>query len=193
MPTRINRKSIVFPRFVQGAKQLASEKYQFTTVWHRGEVKLRESATQFLVREARLSLSDAMERSRELLMVAYAPPSNIAATCTAFPVLVESLGVKCFYYRTFVGHRHRAHGLRSARLAYQLLLRSYRLLNERFVAGCDQDVVGIYLEIENPKIQRILDDAVWQSEGVRFTYIGKTSVRGKHCRIGYFDGARISR
>lgn len=141
--------------------------------------------------EAQLPLADAVERSQQLVAIAQTSAADIAATCTAFPIMIESLGFKCFYYRTFVGRRHRSIGLWSEQLAYRMLVKSYHLLNDRFRAGCDQDVLGVYLEIENPKIQKIRSEPVWQSGGVQFVYVGKTASQGKHCRAAYFDGARI--
>jgi hypothetical protein len=106
------------------------------------------------------------------------------------PALIPQLGFECFYYRTFVGRAARTRGLRSTKLFWKILLESHRLLNERFLRGCDSGVLGLYAEIENRSIMRSRSDLVWRDEGMNAVYIGRAQ-DGKHLRVWYFDGARI--
>ncbi len=165
--------------------------YQFESVWQRADTTKRESVVLFLLNEAGLSETEAAKRSHQVVVVARDKNHDTAAICTAFPVHVESLGFRCFYYRSLVGKSHRSVGLRTHQLAKNLLLESYHFLNARFAAGHDPDVLGLYLEVENPKLKRIRNEAIWESDGVRAVFVGKTHLSEKHCRVCYFEGARI--
>lgn len=63
-------------------------------------------------------------------------------------------------------------------------------LNERFVAGHDPDILGLYLQIENALIRRNRNDLIWTDEGLNVVFIGRNQ-QGHHLRVSYFDGARM--
>lgn len=176
---------------VNGFGEEQAVRYQVEAVWPSPSEAVRQEVVDFWVAEGALpDRGAASERSHQLLVVARESSGRVAGVSTALPVHVKRLGFKCFFYRTFVGHAHRSVGLRSTGLWRQILLESHRLLNDRFQVGYDQDVLGIYMEIENHNVMRTLNEAVWQSGGMNVVYVGRTAT-GRHTRVWYFDGARV--
>jgi len=166
-------------------------KYQLETVWPTPSEAVCDEIVNFWLTEGALpDRQSAADRARQLLVVARDESGNVAGVSTVFPTHVKRLGFACFYYRTFVGRGHRSIGLRSTRLWQQILLESYRALNERFRAGHDPEVLGIYMEIENPTVMRTLNEAIWNDRRMNVVFIGKTPA-GHHVRPWYFEGARI--
>ncbi|MFV2068327.1 MAG: hypothetical protein ACC645_15265 [Pirellulales bacterium] len=165
--------------------------YHLGRVWPAPADAVREDVVRFWLAESALpDLAAAQARAHQLVVVARDPNGQVAGVSTAVPTYIDRLGMKCFFYRTFVGRAHRAHGLRSTDLVWKILRESYRLLSERFRVGCDSDVLGLYAEIENPTIMRVRNDAIWRESGMNFVFIGRTQ-EGQHVRVWYFDGARI--
>ena len=166
-------------------------KYRLEAVWPSPPESVREEVASFWLAESALpDGEDAQERARQLLVVARDPSGRVAGVSTALPIHVDRLGFKCFFYRTFVGQTHRTTGLHSTGLVQQILAESRRLLNERFQAGYDSGVLGIYIEVENPTVMRVRNEVIWQDLGANIVYIGKRR-DGRHLRVWYFDGARI--
>jgi hypothetical protein len=165
--------------------------YQLEAVWPTPSLAEREDVINFWLAESALANRAAAEqRAYQLLVVARNGEGQVAGVSTAVRTFVSQLGFDCFYYRTFVGRAHRGHGLRSTKLLWNIALESYRLLNQRFLQGCDPDVLGLYAEIESPSIMRNRSDLVWHDGGMNTVYIGRTP-DGRHIRVWYFDGARI--
>jgi hypothetical protein len=169
----------------------APRTYRLQTVWPEPSEAVREEVVQFWLTELPLSeLAAVQERAHQLLVVARDPDDRIAGVSTALRMHVEQLGFECFFYRTFVGREHRVRGLRSTGLFWDVLLESYRVLNDRFLRGCDPSVLGLYAEIENPSIMRVRNEVVWRESIMNAVFIGKAK-DGRHIRVQYFDGARI--
>lgn len=117
--------------------------YQLEAVWPTPPSNVREEVVRFWTAENALpSRSDAEERAFQLLVVARDVDGHVAGVSTAVRTFVPQLGFDCFFYRTFVGQKHRTRGLRSTKLFWNILLASYRLLNERFLRGNDPGVLG---------------------------------------------------
>ena len=113
----------------------------------------------------------------------------IVGTSTAIPVHIERLGFRCFFYRSYVRPDYRIRGVRSTGVVWEILRASHQHLNERFRHGHDSDVLGLYLEIENPSIAKDHSELMWHGEGMNVVYIGSTS-DGHPIRTWYFDKAR---
>jgi hypothetical protein len=165
--------------------------YQLEAVWPTPSPAVREDVVNFWLAESALpDRPVAEERAPQLLVVARDFGGKVAGVSTAVPTFVPQLGFNCFFYRTFIGRAHRGHGLRSTGLLWNIALESYRFLNERFVEGCDPNVLGLYVEIESHSIMRNRNDLVWHDGGMNAVYIGRTP-DGRHIRVWYFDGAQI--
>lgn len=167
--------------------------YQLEAVWPSPSEAVRDEVVAFWLAENAIpDVSIARQRAHQLIVVARDEGGKVAGVSTAVPTHVDQLGFDCFYYRTFVSPENRSAGLRSTGLARRILQESYHWLHDRFCEGCDSDVLGLYMEIENEKVMRHRNDAVWQENGMNVVYIGQTS-DGRHIRVWYFDGARVPR
>ena len=165
--------------------------YRIEVVYPSPSEEVRERVVRFWLTEgALLDESRARKRAGEVIVVAQTNDQRVAAVSTARKVHVTQLGLKCFYYRMFVGHQHRTKGLLSTDLVRNVLARSYQVLNDRFRNGHDLDYAGLYMEVENDSVKRRRNQTVWTDLGANVVYIGKTP-EGDHARIWYFDGSRI--
>jgi hypothetical protein len=166
--------------------------YSFETVWPNPSDHVRTEAADFWLEESALSAGKAVERAGQLLVVGRDFDETIAAVSTAVPSFAAIIGLRCFYFRAFVGQAHRARGLCGSKLIYRLIRKSYDALNERYQQGIDPDVVGLYLEVQNPSAQRHRHQLVWTDQGANIVFVG-TLPGGRHARVWYFDHAKIPR
>ena len=167
-------------------------RYTFETVWPNPAKNTRDEVVDFWLEERVLAQGKAEERAAQLLVVCRHIDGVVAAVSTAMPTFVERLGLRCFYFRAFVGPAHRVRGLRSSKVIHQLVRKSYDALNARFQQGIDVDCVGLYLEIENPNLQRHRNELIWTDDGASVVFVG-ISPGGHHARIWYFDKAKLPR
>jgi hypothetical protein len=166
--------------------------YQFEAAWPCPTPELFSDVVRFWTAESALSVDVALQRARQLLVVARTSQRVVAAVSTAVRVHVRQLGFECFYYRTYVGRRHRARGLVGTGLLQTVARKSFDVLEARFLSGIDRDVLGIYMETENRKLMRVWNVPVWQEMGANIVYIGRTP-EGCDMRVWYFAGARLPR
>lgn len=164
--------------------------YTLETVWPIPPADVQAEVIAFWLKESALSEGKARERADQLLVICRDDDRKIAGVSTALPILVDSLGLRCYFFRAFIGRSHRVRGLRSTKLIHRLVRQSYAVLNDRYQRGFDSSVVGLYLEIENPSIQRRRDELVWSDDGANVVFIGLLP-NGHHARVCYFDNARI--
>lgn len=163
--------------------------YRLDVVWQAADHALKLRVVEFWIRCQALPVNSAevgMNRANELVIVAQTDEGEIAAVSTAFRCQIDQLGFPCFHYRTFVAPEHRS----LYALSLDLFHASYAVLNERFQANEDKDVLGIYLELQNEGLNRQFKYAVWEAEGMNVVYIGK-SPQGRHRRVWYFDDAMV--
>jgi hypothetical protein len=164
--------------------------YQLEAVWPAPGPEVMRDVVRFWISESAMPDSVAGQRAPQLLVVARTPEREVAAVSTAIRKYVDQLGFECFYYRSFVGHQHRAQGLLRSNLARIVMRKSFDVLESRFLSGIDASVLGLYLEVENPKLMRVLDHAVWRDLAANVVYIGRTP-QGHDQRVWYFEGARV--
>lgn len=132
-----------------------------------------------------LSEPQARQRAEELLFVAVDERNEaIAGVCTTYLRTPPALKLPLWHFRTFVGPEYRQKDV-----AFHLLHLAIEFHESRFASGADNSGRGLYMEIENPIIQRHRNEAVWPSS--RLVFVGYNA-RGDHCRVRYFPGARIS-
>jgi hypothetical protein len=176
---------------VGGIEKPSTMDHSMERAWPAPSEAVRQDVVRFWLTEAALpDLATAQARSQQILVVARDSSDQIAGVSTAIRAFVPLLGFDCFYYRTYVGREHRVRGLRSTGVCWEILRESYGMLNERFVRGCNPDVLGLYAEIENQSLMRVTNEAIWQCRGMNVVYLGRKR-DGRHLRIWYFDGARI--
>lgn len=141
-------------------------------------------AVDLWLREGVLPEAEAKRRASELLLVALEEDSELAVgVCTTYLQTHPGLRMPLWYFRTFV-----AEAQREKDIAFHLLHAARDFHEQQFVSGADRSGRGLYMEIENPLIQRYRNEAVWPSS--RMTFVGYNK-RGDHCRVYYFSGARL--
>ena len=84
--------------------------YCFETVWPSPPAEVQTSAVDFWVGESALSESQAVERAGQLLVVCWNDDGAVVAVTTAVASFIETLGLRCFYFRALVGRAHRVVG-----------------------------------------------------------------------------------
>ena len=164
--------------------------FTFETAWPNPPHDIRDEVVEFWGREGVLSHGQASERAAQLLIVCRRSTGAVAGVSTAMPTFVERLGLRCFYFRSYIGKPYRTQGLRRLRIIHQVIRRSYDVLNTRFQQGIDKEMVGLYMEIENRSVKRLRNELVWTDLGANIVFTGM-SPNGHHTRVWYFDRARL--
>ncbi len=165
--------------------------YNFDVVWPNPIDSVQEEVVNFWLDEAAMPEGVARERASQLVLVVRCRvEGNVAAVSTAVPYLVESLGFRCYYFRTLIGKSHRAVGLRSSRLIHRVVRKSYDVLNVRFQQGLEPGILGLYLEVENASVMRSRRTLVWTDMGANIVYIGSLPT-GRQARVWYFEDATL--
>ena len=114
-------RSVVGRAIAEIVSTMMDNRYSFESVWPDPSTEICAEAVDFWVQENALSEGKAMERASQLLIACRDCDGNIAAVTTVVPSLVATLGLRCFYFRAFVGRKHRALGLKGSKLIYQLI------------------------------------------------------------------------
>lgn len=132
-----------------------------------------------------LNEEQARKRAEELLFVVVEEETDrLVGICTTYLATPSSLKVPLWYFRTFVVPEFRQNNI-----AFHLLHLAFDFHETQFTAGNDARGRGLYMEIENPVIQRHRNEAIWPSS--QMVFVGYNA-RGDHCRVRYFPGARVS-
>lgn len=137
-----------------------------------------------------MSYDQMQQRQHQILSIARNENGDVVGTSTAYAVMIEHFGFKCYYYRSFVGRKHRAKGIRSFGIAKQLLQISYETLDERYQSGDDPDVMGLYFELRHARAAHIKNQLIWEIGEASFVFVGRTEA-GNHCRLAYFNRAQV--
>ncbi|WP_293372107.1 hypothetical protein [Nevskia sp.] len=158
--------------------------------WQRSDHAQSMDAVAFWLRHGALPSNEAWRRTSEL--VALARQSNTADSeaaaigiSTAIVADCPPLGVPMYYLRMFIAPRHR-----HPEVARELLAESVRILAPRGRLHASDAPCGVWLEMQNPKIDRAIRDLVWRVREFDFVYIG-CSPEGLASRVCYFPRARL--
>jgi hypothetical protein len=157
--------------------------YRLENVWKDKPEALKDEIVRFwLAHQALPGEVQARQRVDQVIFVLRDQDNEIIGVNTAYPALNPYLGLKLFHYRVFVSPAYR-----NLDLATKLTVTACDFFNERFLAGKDLDIIGLFAVIESPLLHRAMSSAVWQD---RLIYIGKDE-RGNPLRVYYFDGVRM--
>lgn len=161
------------------------EGFTMRNVREDSKPQLVEKAVALWLEHKVLTEEQARRRVGQLLLVTVEDQSDrLVGVCTTYLATPPSLKVPLWHFRTFVAPEHRQNNI-----AFHLLHLAVDFHETQFVAGTDTRGRGLYMEIENPLIQRHRNEAVWPSS--KMVFVG-CNARGDHCRVRYFPGARIS-
>ena len=167
------------------------DRYIFESVWPDPSEPTRQDVIEFWRAEGALSVGAAAERASQLLVVCREKIDNhIAAVSTVLPHFLAQLELNCFYFRSYVGVKHRVRGIQASPLIQHLLLASYSELNQAHKSGRTSGEVGLYMEIQNQSILRHRRELVWNDRGANIVFVGKLP-GGGHARIWYFEHATL--
>ncbi len=160
------------------------DEFDIDNVRESGNRELIDGAFELWLAERALPRQEAERRLDQLLLVAREQSSGrIAGMVTTYLETKPRLRVPLWSMRAYV-----AEGFRQRDIGFHMLFATLDYHQQRFTSGEDPSGRGLYMEIENPIIQRARNEAVWQRSG--FVFIG-LNTRGDHCRVRYFDGARL--
>lgn len=158
--------------------------FEIDNVRESGNRELIDGAFELWLAERALPRAEAERRLDQLLLVASERDSGrVAGMVTTYLETKPRLRVPLWTLRAYV-----AADFRQRDIGFHMLFAALDYHQDRFTSGQDRSGRGLYMEIENPVIQRARNEAVWQRS--RFVFIG-VNPRGDHCRVRYFDGARI--
>jgi len=160
------------------------DEFEIDNVRESGNRDMIDGAVELWLAERALPRAGAERRRDQLLLVAREVASDrIAGMVTTYLETQPRLRVPLWTMRAYV-----AEDFRQRDIGFHMLFATLDYHQQRFLSGEDTSGRGLYMEIENPIIQRARNEAVWQRS--RFVFIG-VNARGHHCRVRYFDGARI--
>lgn len=160
------------------------EGFRIDNVRESGDNRLIDKAIELWLSERALSEVEARRRAGQLLLVATCENTGrVAGVTTTYLKDHPVLRLPLWNMRAFVAHEFRQHDV-----GYHMLFATREYHEKQFVSGNDTRGRGLYMEIENPVIKKYRNQAVWPRS--RLVFIGLNR-RGDHCRVSYFEGARI--
>lgn len=154
---------------------------------------VRESGNQELIQRAIerwqsdgvISADEARRRARQLLLVATSKDNaTVAGMATTYLHTAPRLGLPLWHMRAYVAPEFRQQDI-GIRMLFETLDHHRR----QFESGADTRGLGLYMEIENPHIKKHRNEAIWPT--TRLAFVG-VNAKGDHCRVCYFDGARLA-
>lgn len=161
------------------------EGYRLENVWESKSQELRDEIVRFWLASAALPARDrAVERVDQVIFIVRHGEGGIAGVSTVYKRFNAQLNGTFYCFRCFVAEAHRQENLGAV-----LLLAARDFLNERFSSGKDPGAIGLFVEVENERLRRLRNQAIWPYS--KLVFVGKNA-RGDHLRVYYFDGARIS-
>ena len=157
--------------------------YELENVWAHKDSALRSEIVDFWIASGALRSRERAGARVDQVIFVVRRAGSIAGVSTVFRKRDERIGQEFYNFRCFVAEEDRRYNLGAVLL---VTVRDY--LNERFVSGEDTSAVGMLVEIENERLKRKRNQAVWPISGM--VYVGNNR-RGDHVRVWYFTGARI--
>ncbi len=158
--------------------------YSVQIVWEKKAPELTEEIVGFWLEHKALSAREAaVKRAPQVACLVRDGAGKLAGVSTVYQQQHPRFGVSFHYFRCFVAPEHRG-----ANLASLLVVSVARYFEDRFKAGHDPNVIGVFMEVQNEGVQKQMNQAVWPI--VAFTYTGKNQ-RGDQERVYYFEGARL--
>lgn len=135
-------------------------------------------------REGAMPAEVARRRVGEVAFVGLDEREGLVAVSTHYLQRSQRLGMELWHYRAFVAQTHR-----QSTLARELSRATMSHLEEQFVSGRDRRGAGVLMEVENPILKTVRNEAIWPR--TRVAFIGEDA-RGNHLRVRYFPGALVS-
>jgi hypothetical protein len=156
---------------------------KFENVWQKDVAAIKEESKAIWKKLNAVEDTGMDERTNQLVYVVKNESDRVVALSTAFKAYIKQLRSHLYVYRCLVTPDNRIPGL-DAKLTKLTL----DFLESIHLQDIEDKAIGVITLIKNPQLkQRNL--AIWPASG--FVYIGN-SREGKHIRVYYFKGARIT-
>lgn len=158
--------------------------YALELVWEEKSEALRREIVAFWLEHGALPSQQAAEaRASQVACVVRDASGALCGVSTVYQQVHPRFGVAFHYFRCFVAAEHRR-----ANLASNLVIAVARYFEERFKAGHDPEVLGVFMEVQNAFVQKNMNQAVWPI--VPFVFVGRNQ-RGDQERVFFFEGAQL--
>ena len=158
--------------------------YYLENIWENKSPELEEEIIRFWLSEGVLSDQQARQRVSQVFFVARDLDKTIVGINTVFKQYNTQLEHVFYYYRTYITPRAR----RFHHMTSEMMIQTWEHLESRYLDRIDTEAIGLFLGIENEKIKKQLNLAVWPV--INCVYIGN-NMRGDHLRVCYFENARL--
>lgn len=164
-----------------------SDGVTFELVWEAVTPELIEEARKFWIEENAIPANQSVEdRARQLMVIARDDKGKLIGVSTAVRTPIPNLLNNIFYFfRCFVAAHRRSEGLSMA-LSHQ----ARQSMHERFLSGEDTVAKGFYIVVESETYKKYHTRSVLAVGGLDNVFIG-VDEKGRHLRVGWFDGATI--
>jgi hypothetical protein len=157
--------------------------YRFETVWTACTPALSEEIIAFWTGENALPAGEnALDRSKQTVIVTRDGDGRIVGTATAYLRTVPRLGQPMYYYRMYCNANHRGQ-----RTGFEMLQLSQSVLCDYSKSKDASNAIGIILEVENTMYTGRYPQAAWP---LGFNFIGY-SPRRLPLYAYYFPEAKL--
>jgi len=161
-----------------------TDAFRIDNIRERGDDSLKQRAIDRWLADGVMPAAEASRRAEELLLVAtHIADDEVAGMATTYLGTGGRLDLPLWHMRAYVAPDYRRH-----EIAFRMLMEAMQYHRGEFAAGRDTRGLGLYMEIENPYIKQHRNQALWPLSGL--TFVG-VNARGDHCRVAYFEGARL--
>lgn len=162
----------------------ATPGFVIENVRESGNRELIDKAMARWIGDGVMSGEEARKRARQLLMVATTEADGtVAGMATTYLQTQPALRLPLWHMRAYV-----APAFRKQEIAIQMLFATVDFHKSQYESGADRSGCGLYMEIENPHIKKNRNEAIWPT--TRLAFVG-LNAKGDHCRVRYFEGARL--
>jgi hypothetical protein len=159
------------------------QKVTFENVWKKDDRALHEEVVAIWKKFSTLNDEKMDERTSQLVYVVRNEENKIIGISTAFKAYIKQLKSHFYVYRCLITPGYGIPGMDA-----KLTVMSRDFLESIHEQDQPDKAIGLITLIHNPKLKE-RNLAIWPASG--FAYIGN-SKEGKHIRVYYFKGARIT-
>jgi len=158
--------------------------WDFVNLRESPQAGLMEGIERMWREQAGLSPQQIEQRAAEVLLAAVDRGSGEPiGVSTVYLHRPGNLGVPLWTYRTFV-----TAAFRKKSVGMEMMIQAAEWLEDRYADGTDRRGQGVYMEIENPVINRHRNEAIWPRSRMAFVGLNR---HGHVCRVRYFSGASL--
>jgi hypothetical protein len=156
---------------------------KFENVWKKDVPEIQQQVVAIWKRFSKLSESSIDDRKTQIVFVVKNKFGMVVGISSASKIYVKQLRNFFYIYRCLITPDYRIPGLDA-----KLTVLTRDLLESVHELDGTERAIGVMTLVQNPKLKE-RNLAIWPASG--FVYIGN-SKEGKHIRVYYFKGAKIT-